>query len=67
MSDHHIVPADQILPARLFVIPLRGKPIFPGMLTPLMLPSAAEADVVEKAVATDSFIGLVLDEDRRER
>jgi ATP-dependent Lon protease len=60
MSDHHIVPADQILPARLFVIPIRGKPIFPGILTPLMLPSAADADTVDKAIAADSFIGLVL-------
>ncbi|HUI73218.1 MAG TPA: endopeptidase La, partial [Spirochaetia bacterium] len=60
MSDHHIVPADQILPARLFVIPIRGKPIFPGILTPLMLPTAAEADTVEKAIAADSFVGLVL-------
>jgi ATP-dependent Lon protease len=60
MSDHPIVPADQILPARLFVLPLRGKPIFPGILTPLMIPSAQEADVVEKALAADSFIGLVL-------
>ncbi len=60
MSDHHIVPADQILPARLFVIPLRGKPIYPGILTPLMLPSTREADTVEKAIAADSFIGLVL-------
>jgi ATP-dependent Lon protease len=60
MSDHHIVPADQILPARLFVIPIRGKPIFPGILTPLMLPSAADADTVEKAIAADSYIGLVL-------
>jgi ATP-dependent Lon protease len=60
MSDHHIVPADQILPARLFVIPLRGKPIFPGILTPLMLPAAPDAETVEKAIAADSFIGLVL-------
>jgi ATP-dependent Lon protease len=60
MSDHTIVPADQILPARLFVIPLHGKPIFPGILTPMMLPSAQEADTVEKAIAADSFIGLVL-------
>jgi ATP-dependent Lon protease len=60
MSDHMIVPADQTLPARLFVIPLRGKPIFPGILTPLMLPSAQEADTVEKAIAADSFIGLIL-------
>jgi ATP-dependent Lon protease len=60
MSDTHIVPADQILPARLFIIPMRGKPIFPGIMTPLMLPTAQEADTVEKAIATDSFVGLVL-------
>jgi ATP-dependent Lon protease len=60
VSDHHIIPADQVLPLRLFVVPLRGKPVFPGILTPLMVPSQSEAETVEKAIATDSFIGLVL-------
>ena len=60
MSDHPIIPADQVLPPRLFVVPLNGKPIFPGILTPLAMPSQAEADTIEKAVAGDSFIGLVL-------
>ena len=60
MSDHQIIPADQILPARLFVLPLHGKPIFPGLLTPMMLPSASDADAVEKAMAADSFLGLVM-------
>ena len=60
MSDHQIIPADQILPARLFVLPLHGKPIFPGLLTPMMLPSASDADAVEKAMSADSFLGLVL-------
>ncbi|MCX7028883.1 MAG: endopeptidase La [Spirochaetes bacterium] len=60
MSDHPIIPADQVLPPRLFVIPLNGKPIFPGILTPLALPSQADADTVEKTVAGDSFIGLIL-------
>ncbi len=60
MSDHHIVPADQILPARLFLIPLRGKPVFPGILTPMVLSSAADVDTVEKSIAADSFVGLVL-------
>jgi ATP-dependent Lon protease len=60
MSDHTIVPADQTLPALLFVVPMRGRPIFPGILTPLMLPSAQDAEAVEKAISTDSFIGLVL-------
>ncbi len=60
MSDHHIVPADQILPVRLLIVALRGKPIYPGILTPLMLPSQSDADVVEKSIQGDSFIGLVL-------
>ena len=60
MSDHPIIPADQILPARLFLLPLHGKPIFPGILTPMMIPSAADVDTVEKAIAADSFIGLVM-------
>jgi ATP-dependent Lon protease len=60
MSDHPIIPADQVLPPRLFVVPLQGKPVFPGILTPLALPSKADADTVEQAVAGDSFIGLVL-------
>ena len=67
MSDHHIVPADQILPARLFLIPLRGKPAFPGILTPLVLPAAQDVETVEKAIAADSFIGLVLTTDGEQR
>jgi ATP-dependent Lon protease len=60
MSDHTIVPADQILPARLFIVPMRGKPIFPGIFTPLMLPFSQDAETVEKAIAADSFMGLVM-------
>jgi len=60
MSDRTIVPADQVLPNRLYVVPLQGKPIFPGIFTPLMLPGQADTDVVEKAAAGDSYIGLVM-------
>jgi ATP-dependent Lon protease len=60
MSDHHIVPADQMLPVRLFVVPIHGKPVFPGILTPMMLPSQRDAEVIEKSIAADSLIGLLL-------
>jgi len=59
MSDHPIIPADRSCPAPLRR-PLNGKPIFPGILTPLALPSQADAETVEKAVAGDSLIGLIL-------
>ena len=35
-----IVSTDQILPDKLTIIPLSGRPIFPGIFTPLMINSA---------------------------
>ena len=66
MSDKQIIPADQILPGRLFIIPIQGKPIFPGIFTPLMIQSEDEIHVVEQSLASDSMIGLVLVEDEQE-
>ncbi len=55
-----IIPADQILPNRLLIVPLNGRPIFPGIFTPLMLQSKEDLAAVEQAMAGDSMIGLVL-------
>ncbi len=66
MSDRQIVPADQILPQKLFVVPLTGRPIFPGIFTPIMIQSGEDIDAVEKAVANDSMIGLVLTKNSEE-
>ncbi|WP_020614284.1 endopeptidase La [Sediminispirochaeta bajacaliforniensis] len=66
MSDKQIIPADQILPSRLHIIPLQGKPIFPGIFTPLMIQAVEEIHVVEEALSSDSMIGLVLVRDESE-
>ena len=55
-----IVPADQVLPSKLAVIPLQGRPIFPGIFTPLMINSESDLEVVEQAINSDGMIGLVL-------
>jgi ATP-dependent Lon protease len=55
-----IIPADQILPNRLRIVPLNGRPLFPGIFTPLMLQSTEDLAVVEQAMADDSMIGLTL-------
>ncbi|MFO7849342.1 MAG: endopeptidase La [Spirochaetia bacterium] len=60
MSDRQIIPADQILPQKLFIIPLTGRPIFPGIFTPIMVQSGEDVKAIEKAVSADSMIGLVL-------
>lgn len=60
MSDRQIIPADQILPNRLFIMPLTGKPIFPGIFTPVMIQDEQDIEVIDKAINGDSMIGLTL-------
>ena len=60
MSTKQIVPADLALPNKLYVLPVQGKPIFPGVFTPLILPSEEEVKVALKVMEGDSIIGLLL-------
>ena len=60
MPDNQIIPIEQILPNKLLVIPLMGKPIFPGIFTPIMIASPEDIAVVEQSLAGDSLIGMVL-------
>ena len=55
-----IVSTDQILPDKLTIIPLSGRPIFPGIFTPLMINSADDVKVVEEAYEKEGFIGITL-------
>ncbi|MBQ3670318.1 MAG: endopeptidase La [Treponema sp.] len=58
--DATIIPVENLLPDRLFVIPIEGRPMFPGIFTPLMISSAEDVRAVEKAFAENGFIGIVL-------
>src|SRR5690554_5952951 len=64
MSEQRdILPADQILPNKLFLIALNGKPIFPGLFTPLMITTKEDLEVMQHALDGDKHIGLVLTKD----
>ena len=58
--DASIVPVESLLPERLFVIPIEGRPMFPGIFTPLMISSAEDVRSVERAFSENAFIGIVL-------
>jgi ATP-dependent Lon protease len=60
MSDQSLVPIDQILPNKLPLVALMGRPIFPGIFTPIMIGNPVDVKVVEQSVAGDSLIGLVM-------
>lgn len=60
MENKQIVPADQILPNRLFIIPLTGKPVFPGIFTPMMINDKRDMEIVEQSMQGDNLLGLLL-------
>jgi ATP-dependent Lon protease len=60
MSDRSVVPIDQILPNKLPLVPLMGRPIFPGIFTPIMIGNPSDVKVIDEAVSGDALIGLVM-------
>jgi ATP-dependent Lon protease len=55
-----IIPVMQTLPNKLFIMPLLGKPIFPGIFTPLMISSTEDIALVDQSLSGDSHLGLVM-------
>jgi ATP-dependent Lon protease len=60
MSDQSIIPIEQLLPHKLPLVALMGRPIFPGIFTPIMIGNPTDVKVVEDAVAGDGLVGLVM-------
>ncbi len=67
MPDTEIVPIEMMLPNKIPIIPLNGKPIFPGIFTPLMLSSQDDIRTVDDSMQSDGMVGLVLVRDDTER
>ncbi|MBQ2549019.1 MAG: LON peptidase substrate-binding domain-containing protein, partial [Treponema sp.] len=59
-SDKSSLPAEQELPNKLFIVPIGGRPIFPGIFTPLMINNPDDTKVVEEAYEGDGCIGIVM-------
>ncbi|MDR1388344.1 MAG: endopeptidase La [Treponema sp.] len=60
MSEQSVVPLEQILPHKLPIVALMGRPIFPGIFTPIMIGNPVDVRVIEDVVSGDALIGLVM-------
>lgn len=61
MGEKELATLEEMLPDKLYIVPLAGKPIYPGILTPLMIVSPQDLSAVEKAMAKNGgMLGLVL-------
>ena len=55
-----LVSIDHILPTQLHIIPIRYRPIFPGIVTPLIISQGKFSEAIDKVIDTTRTIGLVL-------
>lgn len=62
-----ILPIEQLLPASLNLLSIQGRPIFPGIFTPLQISSEEDQKSVEAAMKADGFVGIVLTKDEKKK
>jgi ATP-dependent Lon protease len=55
-----LVSIDHVLPAQLHIIPIRYRPIFPGIVTPLIISQGKFSEAIDKVIDSTRTIGLVL-------
>ncbi len=60
LFESDLIAIDQILPSQLYIIPIRYRPIFPGIVTPLIISHGRFSDAIDKVLASTRTIGLVL-------
>lgn len=60
VDSNSILPVEQILPNKLHIISIQGRPLFPGVFSPLMVSSNEDVKVVEKAYEDDGFLGIIM-------
>lgn len=62
-----ILPVEQILPPSLNLLSIQGRPIFPGIFTPLQISNEDDQKAVEAAMKADGFIGISLVKDDKKK
>ncbi len=61
--DSDLLSMDQSLPDRLYIIPIRYRPIFPGIVTPLIISQGKYAEAIDRVLKESRTVGLVLIKD----
>lgn len=54
------MPVEPTLPSNLFLLPIVGNPVFPGLFTPLMLTDQIDMDIIDQALRHGGYVGLML-------
>ena len=60
LLEGDLLSVDRILPSQLYIIPIRYRPIFPGIVTPLIISHGRFSEAVDRALPSSRTIGLLL-------
>ncbi len=60
MEEKSLVPNRMNLPRKLIIFPLERKPLFPGMLSQLIVERKAYMNLIDLAIKQEHFLGLVM-------
>ena len=60
LVPQEIIPANSSLPPQLTIMPLQGKPIFPGIILPIMIGNKSDVEIIRHTETQGGFIGLIL-------
>jgi ATP-dependent protease La len=60
MSDTAIQIKEEALPNNLFILPIGGRPLFPGLFLPLSITNKDDIGIVKEAMAHGGLIGALL-------
>jgi ATP-dependent Lon protease len=63
LFESELLSIDPAMPERLYIIPIRYRPIFPGIVTPLVISQGRFTDAIDKVLKKSRTIGLVLIKD----
>lgn len=60
LASQEIVPASSSLPPQLAIMPLQGRPIFPGIILPILISNKNDIEIIKHTQEQGGFIGLLL-------
>jgi len=55
----NLIALEDTLPTEVFLIPLKSRPVFPGIITPLVIPPGRFVPSVEESLQRDRYLALV--------
>ncbi len=61
--ENDLASIDQVLSPKLYIVPIRYRPMFPGIITPLIISHGRFTEVIDKVIHDSRTVGLVLIKD----